>query len=93
MTDYLFQLPDKRTGTLQTQIQEMMVRAILSQQLPAGCLLPSGRKLAQQLNVSRNTVVLAYLNLMDEGFINSRERRGFFVCEDVLSEYAKVNYP
>jgi GntR family transcriptional regulator/MocR family aminotransferase len=90
MTDYLFQLPDERYGTLQTQIQEMMVGAILSKQLPAGCLLPSGRKLARQLNVSRNTVVLAYLHLMDEGFINSRERSGFYVRNDVLKGYAKA---
>jgi DNA-binding transcriptional regulator YhcF (GntR family) len=89
-TDYLFQLPDERYGTLQTQIQEMMVGAILSKQLPAGCLLPSGRKLARQLKVSRNTVVLAYLHLMDEGFINSRERSGFYVHDDVLNGYAKA---
>lgn len=90
MTDYLFQLPKKRNGTLQAQIQEMMVNAILSKQLPPGSMLPSGRKLAQQLRVSRNTVVLAYFNLVDEGFINSRERSGFFVCEDVLNGYAKT---
>lgn len=89
MTDYLFQLPEKRNGTLQAQIQEMMVSAILNKQLPPGCVLPSGRKLAEQLKVSRNTVVLAYLNLMDEGFINSRERSGFYVREDVLNGYAK----
>ena len=49
--------------------------------------MPSGRKLAEQLKVSRNTVVLAYQNLIDEGFIESRERSGFYVCEDVLSGY------
>jgi GntR family transcriptional regulator/MocR family aminotransferase len=89
MTDYLFQLPETRTGTLQSQIQEMMVSAILNRQLPAGCILPSGRKLAEQLKVSRNTVVLAYLNLLDEGFICSRERSGFYVREDVLAGYVK----
>jgi GntR family transcriptional regulator/MocR family aminotransferase len=94
MTDYLFQLPDRGerrlSGTLQAQIQEMVVGAILSKQLPAGCSLPSGRKLAQQLKVSRNTVILAYLNLMDEGFISSRERSGFYVRDDVLNGYAKI---
>ena len=89
MTDYLFQLPENHSGTLQAQIQEMMVSAILSRQLPAGCSLPSGRKLAEQLKVSRNTVVIAYLNLLDEGFIRSRERSGFYVREDVLDGYAK----
>ena len=42
-----------------------------------GSPVPSGRKLAHQLKVSRNTVVLAYQNLIDEGFIESRERSGF----------------
>lgn len=93
MTDYLFQLPENRSGTLQAQIQEMMVSAILSKQLPAGCVLPSGRKLAEQLKVSRNTVVIAYLNLLDEGFISSRERSGFYVREDVLDGYAKSKPP
>ncbi|MEE9447227.1 MAG: PLP-dependent aminotransferase family protein [Arenicellales bacterium] len=95
MTDYLFQLPPKtdgkRHGTLQAQIQEMMVSAILNKQLPAGCVLPSGRKLAEQLKVSRNTVVQAYLSLMDEGFIESRERSGFYVCKDVLEGYVEPN--
>ena len=94
MSDYLFQLPEKHErklkGTLQAQIQEMLVGAILNKQLPAGCSLPSGRKLARQLEVSRNTVVLAYLHLMDEGFINSRERSGFYVREDVLNGYVKT---
>ena len=89
MTDYLFQLPEQSSGTLQAQIQEMMVNAILKKHLPAGSLLPSGRKLAQQLKVSRNTVVLAYRCLMDEGFIDSRERSGFYVCDNVLSGHAK----
>ena len=90
MTDYLFQLPEEKKGTLQTQIQEIIVAAILNKQLPAGSPLPSGRKLAEQLKVSRNTVVLAYSNLMDEGFITSRERSGFYVRDNVLNGYAKT---
>ena len=50
--------------------------------------MPSGRKLAEQLQVARNTVVLAYQNLVDEGFIESRQRSGYFVCLDVLDGYA-----
>ena len=68
----------------------MMVSAILNNHIKPGMSLPSSRKLANQLQVSRNTVVLAYQNLVDEGFLETRERRGFFVCEDVLSSYAEL---
>ena len=85
MTEYLFQLSEGATGTLQARIQEMMVSAIVNQHVKPGMALPSGRKLATQLKVSRNTVVLAYQNLVDEGFIETRERSGYYVCDDVLS--------
>ncbi len=88
MTEYLFKLPENHSGTLQAQIQEMMVNAILNRHLAPGSSLPSGRKLAEQLKVARNTVVLAYQNLMDEGFIESKQRSGFYVREDVLDGYA-----
>ena len=90
MTEYLFQLPETSTGTLQARIQEMMVSAIINHHVKPGMSLPSGRKLATQLKVSRNTVVLAYQNLVDEGFIETRERSGYYVCEDVLSGYANI---
>ncbi len=90
MTEYLFQLSETSTGTLQARIQEMMVSAILNHHVKPGMPLPSGRKLATQLKVSRNTVVLAYQNLVDEGFIETRQRSGYYVCEDVLSGYANA---
>ncbi|WP_299879464.1 PLP-dependent aminotransferase family protein [uncultured Cocleimonas sp.] len=90
MTEYLFQLSETSTGTLQSRIQEMMVSAIVNRHVRPGMPLPSGRKLADQLKVSRNTVVLAYQNLVDEGFIETRQRSGYYVCEDVLSGYANT---
>ncbi len=90
MTEYLFQLSETSTGTLQARIQEMMVSAIVNRHVRPGMPLPSGRKLANQLKVSRNTVVLAYQNLVDEGFIETRQRSGYYVCEDVLSGYANA---
>lgn len=65
-----------------------MVSAILNQHVKPGMSLPSSRKLSEQLKVSRNTVVLAYQSLIDEGFIETRERSGYYVCLDVLSGYA-----
>jgi len=53
--------------------------------------LPSSRELARQLGVARNTVVLAYQHLIDERYLLSRERRGYFVNPDMLD--GQVNVP
>lgn len=79
MAEYLFQLPEHHQGTLQARIQEMLVNAILDGHLDADTALPSSRKMARQLAVARNTVVHAYQHLVDQGFLISRERSGFFV--------------
>lgn len=41
--------------------------------------LPSSRELAGELGVSRNTINLAYQELIAEGYVDSRERQGLFV--------------
>ena len=61
----------------------MLVSAILEGQLPADDPLPSSRKLARTLGVSRNTVVLAYQGLVDDGYLTARERSGFYVNDDI----------
>ena len=70
-----------------------MVDAIIKGHLAPGSVLPSSRKLSKQLKVARNTVVLAYEHLLDEGFIESRERSGFYVSQDVFNGYAKDVFP
>ncbi len=84
MRDQLFHLSPDSGGSLQSQVREMMVRAILDGHIPAGSAVPSCRQLARQLGVARNTVVLAYQRLVDEGYLSSRERSGYYVNEDIL---------
>lgn len=57
---------------------------------PEGRRLPSSRKLAEQLSVARNTVVLAYQQLLDEGYLLSRERSGLYVNEKIHED--RVGY-
>ena len=45
-----------------------------------GTKLPSIRSLSQQKGISRNTVAAAYNQLLAEGYIQSRERSGYIVC-------------
>ncbi|PQV46708.1 PLP-dependent aminotransferase family protein [Paraburkholderia sp. BL21I4N1] len=79
-----FQRPGDSTMSLQGQIRRMLVAAILDGQLPPQTALPSSRELADQLSVARNTVVLAYQQLVEEGYLISRERSGHFVNPAML---------
>lgn len=69
---------------LQDQIRQKLVEGILNGCFPVGTKLPSSRKLAEQLGVARNTVVLAYDQLIEEGYLQSRQRSGIFVSRDML---------
>lgn len=54
-------------------------RDILTGVLKTGEKLPSKRALAQNLEVSKITVETAYNQLMEEGYIRSEEKVGYFV--------------
>jgi GntR family transcriptional regulator/MocR family aminotransferase len=69
---------------LQGQIRQKLVEGMLNGAFPAGTKLPSSRKLAKQLGVARNTVVLAYEQLIEEGYLESRQRSGIFVSRHIL---------
>ena len=71
---------------LQQQIRQQMVAAILSGAIPTGQRIISSRKLSEQLQVARNTVTLAYNQLIDEGYLISFERKGLFVNESILKD-------
>lgn len=81
----LFERSAGRGWSLQTQIRQMIASAILERHLPTGSPAPSSRELSEHLGVARNTVVLAYQQLVDEGFLVSRERSGYFVSQDIVA--------
>ena len=86
----LFRISAESGQTLQAQIRQAIVAAILDRQIAASMPLPSCRILAEKLGVARGTVVLAFQQLVDQGFLVARERRGHFVNPDVLvSECAR----
>ncbi|KDC01047.1 transcriptional regulator, GntR family, partial [Bordetella bronchiseptica D993] len=53
---------------LQRQLLQRFKNAILDGRLAPGSRLPASRALAQQLGISRNTVLLAYEHLAAEGY-------------------------
>ena len=68
-------------GTLQQRIRQKVIDAILAGIYPPGRRLPSSRKLSKQLRVSRNTVVLAYQQLIAEGYLAASRGSGIYVSE------------
>lgn len=61
------------------QIKEQIKAQILSGELVEDEMLPSLRQLAKDLKISVLTTTRAYNELDDEGFISSRQGKGFFV--------------
>ena len=73
--------PDAQ-GTLQSQIQQMIAQGILSGRFRQGEKLPSTRKLAAHLGVSRITVTIAYTELLANVYLGSKGRSGYYVSEN-----------
>ncbi len=71
---------DKQKGKAYLQIYEQIKNDIVSGVYPYDTKLPSKRFLSEEIGVSVITVEHAYSLLYDEGYINTRERSGYFVC-------------
>ncbi|WP_166416774.1 MocR-like pyridoxine biosynthesis transcription factor PdxR [Cochlodiniinecator piscidefendens] len=82
ISEETFFLDQKFEGTLQSQIQQMVAEGILSGRFRPGEKLPSSRRLAKHLGISRITITLAYTELVADDYIISRGRSGYFVSEN-----------
>lgn len=81
----LFQLDAGAGQSLQSQLRQELVKAILDGRIAMDCPMPSSRALASELGIARNTVVLAYQHLVDENYLIARERHGYFVNPEILA--------
>ena len=86
MRDLIFPVQHDSTIGLQTQLRRHLVDAIIDGRLSAKEPLPSCRRLSKALGISRNTVVLAYQALVDDGMLISNERVGYFVNSDMVRQ-------
>ncbi len=66
---------------------------ILSGRLSPGERMPSKRLLAAHLEISIATVETAYGQLIAEGYLNSVEKRGYFVADGVVANGAAHTLP
>ena len=72
-------LDPRQPGGLQAQIYQSIRGAILDGTLAPGARLLSSRALADDLDVSRTTAILAYEQLTAEGYLTARHGSGTFV--------------
>ncbi len=79
MIDHFYHMNFNKQRGLQEQLKESLVSAILGGFFATNEPLPSCRKLSKQLSVSRNTVNLVYESLLDNGYLVSRPRSGYFL--------------
>ena len=81
MLELTIQLQADSEKCLYEQIYEYIQCEIKEGKLLQGERLPSTRSLAENLQVSRSTVELAYEQLLSEGYIESQPYKGYFVSK------------
>lgn len=90
--DPFIMLEDQDFGMpLYRQIYEAIRRAILSGELSAATRLPATRVLAQQLGVSRITVLNAYEQLFAEGYLEGKTGAGTFVAAELPDDLLQID--
>ncbi|KZE44592.1 GntR family transcriptional regulator [Brevibacillus parabrevis] len=78
--------PIPLTRQIYTQFRDKILRGDWA----AGFKLPSTRKMAQELRISRNVAIEAYDQLFAEGYIESRQGSGYFVAPGIyLEQFAR----
>lgn len=82
--------PSRRTP-LYLQIVHAIIHEIERGRLPPGAFLPSSRELATLLGVNRKTVVLAYEDLISQGWLLSQGTRGTVVAEQLVAKRAAAD--
>jgi GntR family transcriptional regulator/MocR family aminotransferase len=78
MPPFALDLDDKLP--LARRVTRALRLAVLTGQLKPGGRLPSTRALAEEIAVSRNTVLDAYAQLLSEGYFETRHGSGTFVA-------------
>jgi GntR family transcriptional regulator/MocR family aminotransferase len=74
-------LPGAGSRDLLRELHRQLRSAILDGRLQPGARLPATRALAQQLGVSRNTMLAAYDLLLSEGYLLGRPGAGTYVAD------------
>jgi len=72
---------DRESGLgLQAQLRETVVSAVVAGRIQPGAQLPSTRRLADYLRISRITVTLAYQELVAQGYLEAAGRSAYRIA-------------
>lgn len=85
-----YELNKSKGKPLYEQLYNCIREDIITGKEKGGTKLPSKRKLAEHLDISKVTVENAYSLLLAEGYIYSKEKSGYFIEEDIsvpLADY------
>lgn len=82
---------NKSNGKAYLQLYEQIKNDIVSGVYTFNSKLPSKRILSEELGISVITVEHAYSLLFEEGYIDSRERSGYFVCYNPDNTFDSTN--
>ncbi|GLS91112.1 GntR family transcriptional regulator [Psychromonas marina] len=74
-------------------ISQAIREAIKCGQVISSEQLPSARQLAEQLKTNRHTIMAAYNELIAQGWITSKQRKGYFVAADLPVNSSLRNKP
>jgi len=74
-----FSLNTKSKIPLYHQLYSYIKEEIQNGRIPINTKLPSKRKLSSYMNISQNTILAAYDQLIEEGYLMPQERKGFYV--------------
>ncbi|PCF35411.1 GntR family transcriptional regulator [Staphylococcus delphini] len=77
----MFDINQRADQPIYIQLYDNIKQSIINGRMHEGEKLPSKRQLSQYLSVSQTTVENAYAQLVDEGYIYSQPKSGFFVSD------------
>ena len=89
-TSLLIRIDPDSGRALQEQIYAGIRRGILDGVLPPGARVPSSRALAEDLGVSRTTTLLAFDQLLAEGYLTARRGSGTSVAHELPDDLPAI---
>ena len=78
---------------LYQQLSDELRQAVLTGRLSAGVRLPSTRTLATDMELSRNTVMIAFEQLLAEGYLEGKIGSGTFVASKLPDDMMRARAP
>lgn len=78
-------------GTLQQQLYQALREKLLTAQWPSSALLPSSRQLANELNLSRNTINQVLQQLVAEGYLQGQPGRGYLIVSTAPDQFFQAS--